>query len=250
MTETELTLVESAGRFPKVDLVEPNSFGYLLATALVDRRPPLGYGFESRTKRRLLDAVHSAVAELKALPGVREVVRLKALLRPPGRSAFLRRRPAVHHARYDVAVWVETDDPDAATQLRTSPAWRQIETLLQQASTDVQVITGHNARRMGDVDHTRNGVFLLNFFYADSAAVNLAVWEYTAGWFQDQTGLRNSTLLRPDSATDYTVINHCRWDRLRDILPSLIFKPSFRRYVLAHFEANNTGAMPMLYHLA
>ncbi|MCX2930939.1 hypothetical protein ORI20_11665 [Mycobacterium sp. CVI_P3] len=52
------------------------------------------------------------------------------------------------------------------------------------------------------------------------------------------------------SDTDNTVINHCRWDKLRNILPSLVFKPSFRRYVLANFEANNTAAIPILYRLA
>jgi hypothetical protein len=81
---------------------------------------------------------------------------------------------------------------------------------------------------------------------------NLAVWEYTAGWFEDQTGLRNSTVLLPEAGPrkDYTIINHCRWDSLWDILPSLAFKRSFRTYVLAHFEANNTAAIPILYRLA
>lgn len=250
MADTEINLIPDAGHFPKVDLVKPNPFGYVLAAAVVDRRMPFAYRFESRGKRRLLSELHTGVADLKALPGVREVVVLKALVRPPGRGEFLRTRPAVHIARYDVAVWVETDDPDAAAHVRTSPSWRRIETLLAQASSDVQVITGHNARRMGDVDHSCDGVFLINYFYADSQDVNLAVWEYTAGRFQDQTGLHNSILLKPDSATDYTVINHCRWDKLRNIMPALVLKPSFRRYVLTHFDANNTAPMPMLYRLA
>jgi len=250
MTDTELNVVQNAGPFPKADLVAPNSFGYLVAAAVVDRRPPFGYFVESSTKRGLLRALRAAATDLKAAPGVREAVVLKTLVRPPGEGAFLRKRPAVHRARYDVAIWVETDTPAGAALLRNSAQWRRIETLLKAASTDIQVITGHNARRMGDVDHTRDGVFLINYFYADSTDVNLAVWEYTAGWFQDQTGLHNSILLRPDSDTDYTVINHCRWDRLREILPAIVFKPSFRSYVLAHFEANNTAAMPILYHLA
>ena len=110
----------------------------------------------------------------------------------------------------------------------------------------------NNGRRMGPVDLSRVGVFLFNYFYADRRAQNLAVWEYTAGWFADQTGLDNSTLLIPEAGQDcpYTVINHCRWDRLGDILPSLLLKPSFRSYVLRHFEANDTAAIPILYRLA
>ncbi|MCB1513010.1 MAG: hypothetical protein KDJ36_19105, partial [Hyphomicrobiaceae bacterium] len=79
-----------------------------------------------------------------------------------------------------------------------------------------------------------------------------AVWDYTAGWFMDQTGLDNSVLTRPldQKGAKYTIVNHCRWDGLGDIVPSLLFKKSFRNYVLAHFEANDTAAIPVLYRLA
>ena len=50
--------------------------------------------------------------------------------------------------------------------------------------------------------------------------------------------------------SDYNVINHCRWDKLSDILPSLIFNKTFSPYVLDNFYANNVGAMPILYKLA
>jgi hypothetical protein len=63
--------------------------------------------------------------------------------------------------------------------------------------------------------------------------------------------LDNSTLLQPLRSDDseYTLINHCRWDHLRNVLPSLIFKRSFHDYVLAHFDANDTAPMPILYGL-
>ncbi|MFT4620316.1 MAG: hypothetical protein ACI9KS_001873 [Sulfitobacter sp.] len=89
-------------------------------------------------------------------------------------------------------------------------------------------------------------------FYADSLDINLQVWNYTAGWFQDQTGLNNSTVLLPNEISDmpYTIINHCRWDGLRDILPALLFNKSFRPFVLNNFEKNNSAAMPILYQLS
>ena len=113
-------------------------------------------------------------------------------------------------------------------------------------------ITASNARRIGPVDHSRPGVFLFNYFFADSVEQNLAVWNYTAGWFQAETGLDNSTVLLPTAAarSNYSIINHCRWDRLGQILPSLIFKKSFHSYVLDNFAANNVAAMPVLYRLA
>lgn len=106
-------------------------------------------------------------------------------------------------------------------------------------------------RRIGPVDHRRDGVFLINYFYADRTDLNLAAWQYTAGWFMDQTGLDNSTVLLPIETSEprYRIVNHARWDRWRDILPSLILKRSFRTYVLEHFRANGVAAMPILYRL-
>ena len=37
---------------------------------------------------------------------------------------------------------------------------------------------------------------------------------------------------------------------MRDVLPSLVFKRTFRTYVLANFEANRVAAMPILYRMA
>ncbi len=247
-----LNLVDTAGSFPRVRLVPPNPYGYLLAAAVVDHRPPSGFFLEGRHKRKLLTALKDLVAALAATPGVRNATLLKTLVAPPGRGAFLKQRPHVHVAHYDVALWVETDDPQTCVTVCNTAAWHDIEAALRGASEDVQVIYGRNPRRIGDVDHDRDGVFLLNYFYADDAEQNLAVWEYTAGWFQDQTGLDNSIVLLPEGGTptDYVIVNHCRWDRLRDVAPSLVFKRSFRTYVLAHFEANATAPMPILYRLA
>ena len=76
---------------------------------------------------------------------------------------------------------------------------------------------------------------------------------YTAGWFQDQTGLDNSTVLRPldpaQSTGGYSLVNHCRWDRLRDVLPALVLKPSFRTFVLHTFAEHRTAPHPVLYRL-
>ncbi len=248
----DLNIVKDAGSFPRVTLVPPHPYGYVVAGAVIDRRLPFAYAIESRRKRRLLTSLKAHAETLKSMPGVRDVVVLKTLVQPPGRGALLKKRPNVHVAHYDVAIWLEADDPDTANAIRRGEVWQQVESLLREASADVQVVTGRNVRRMGDVDHTRDGVFLINYFYADRVEQNLAVWEYTAGWFQDQTNLHNSILLLPQegSDTDNTVINHCRWDKLRNIMPALVFKPSFRRYVLANFEANDTAAIPILYRLA
>ena len=67
-----------------------------------------------------------------------------------------------------------------------------------------------------------------------------------------KTDLNNSRVLAPleGERQDYGIINHCRWDHLRDVAPNLIFRPSFRKFVLANFAANRISAQPTRYRLA
>ncbi|MGK8503604.1 hypothetical protein [Nocardia asiatica] len=103
-----------------------------------------------------------------------------------------------------------------------------------------------------DVDATRQGVFLFNFLYGQEEKELVPVWEYTAGWWAINRGLDNSRVMQPlpGEPRDCGIINHCRWDRLRDVAPKMIFRPSFRRFVLADFAANDISAHPALYRPA
>jgi len=252
IVEPNLQRLPLTQEYRKARLVEPTGSGYLFFAAEIDAHPP--FLWASRTKRYLLEDCARWCARIARDAGVLEAVTFQAILIPPiGEAAFLRRRRnQFHRARFDLAMLVETDSVERAEALRTSPLFRPLEARVREDAGHVYVVTASNAKRIGAVDHTRDGVFLFNYFYADSPAQNLAVWEYTAGWFQQETGLDNSTVLTPTRAdlSEYTLINHCRWDRLRDVLPSLVFKRSFRDFVLAHFDANDTAPMPILYKLA
>lgn len=46
---------------------------------------------------------------------------------------------------------------------------------------------------------------------------------------------------------DYGLINHASWPALGTFLPSLILRPTFRRFVLANFKANGVAAQPIIY---
>jgi hypothetical protein len=236
----------------KARLVQPAGSGYVFLAAEVDAHPP--FLWSSRAKRHLIEDCASWCARIAREAGVLEAVTFKAILAPPiGEPRFLhRRREQFHHARFDLAVLIETESVERAEALFAGASFRALEAHVRDEAGHVYVVTASNAKRIGAVDHRRDGVFLFNYFYADSPAQNLAVWEYTAGWFQRETGLDNSTVLMPTQAdlSEYTLINHCRWDRLADVLPSLVFKRSFRDFVLAHFDANDSAPMPILYHLA
>jgi hypothetical protein len=245
----DFVYVDTGRRFPQAKLIQPTTSGYLLVAAEVDRRPM--FLPNSRAKRRLLRRLKEQVASLRADERVLEAVAFDGLLAPPGRGELLKHRPGVPVARFDVAVLAETTSPAAAAELEGEQPWRELTDTIEAASRRSYHLRGHNVRRMGPVDHHHQGVFLFNYFYADRTDRNLAAWQYTAGWFADQTGLDNSTVLLPDATSEprYRLINHARWDRLWDVLPSLAFKRSFHTYVLEHFRANRVAAMPVLYRL-
>ena len=250
--QTKLKKEKDEGtRFPRVKLAEPLPSGFVHVAAEVDARPP--FLPNSRKKRQLLACCKEWCRQLEDEAEVLDAVVFDALVATPGRGEFLKKRPGkVHVARFDLAVLIETITPEAADALKASPAYADMERTIRETASFTHVVTATNPKSMGPVDHTRQGVFLFNYFFADDTAENLAVWEYTAGWFQQETGLDNSTVLLPHDGerSEYNIMNHCRWDRLRDVMPSLLFKRSFRSYVLANFEASNVAAIPILYRMA
>jgi hypothetical protein len=68
---------------------------------------------------------------------------------------------------------------------------------LESKAKRLHVMAGRNAKRVGDVDQTRQGLFLFNYFVADDVDVMMQLWDYLADWYQVETGLDNSTLLVP-----------------------------------------------------
>lgn len=247
-----LTIVGPKDRFPEVTLMEPVQSGYLMLALEVDHRPPIGFFIQSRRKTRLLKDLKVLARTLLSNSDVLDASVFKALIVPPGRGAFLKERLHVEVARFDVVMLIEFTSLEVAQGFKDTSKWKEaVASAKQNAQKSVNIVAS-NTRHIGPVDHTRDGVFLFNYFYADRLDLNLKVWNYTAGWFQDQTGLDNSTVLLPQDASKlpYTIINHCRWDRLRDILPAILFNRSFKPFVLDNFEQNNTAAIPILYKLA
>lgn len=234
--------------FPQVKLTAPLRNRFVLMAAAVDHRPSIFP--PSRAKRRLLDTCKQRCVGLCGIPGVVSAHVFRALLIPPGRGDYLKRRPDLHVARFDVVALVEFE-PDARDAVFASTDLHCISSALAATSTAHCQIEATNMRRIDSVDHTRSGIFLFNYFVASDLQQNLDVWNYTAGWFQKETGLDNSTVLVPiESAhTPFTLINHCRWDHLSDILPALLFKRAFRQFVLESFDANDVAAVPILYRL-
>jgi hypothetical protein len=191
-------------------------------------------------------------AHLKALAAgieAREVNVFRALFRTPGEGDGLLAARGIHPARYDVVVLIRTVTVEAALAVRESAAYKELGETLRAAARRTHEVVASNAGRLGDVDHGQDHYFLFNYFYADDRETLLKVWEYTAGWFQVKTALPNSALMQPleGEPADYGLINHASWPTLRTFLPSLVFRPTFRSFVLANFKANGVAAQPIIY---
>ncbi|MEV5324436.1 hypothetical protein WBK31_23610 [Nonomuraea sp. N2-4H] len=191
-------------------------------------------------------------ARLKALAAdveAREANVFRAVLRPPGEGDELLAARGVPPARYDIVVLIRTASVEAAHAARESAAYRELARTLRARARRTYETVAENAARLGDVDHGQDHYFLFNYFYADDRDILLKVWEYTAGWFQAKTALPDSALMRPveGEAGGYGLINHASWPTLGTFLPGLIFRPSFRSFVLATFKANGIAAQPIIY---
>jgi len=235
----------------KVSLTEPTDNGFLVLAAETGRWVgPLPW--PSRRRRRLLARVVGLGKRLAQRDDVIEAVAFRGALRPPGEGAALLHRAGNRPARYDVVVLLRTTTVEAVEAIRADAAYREMVAVIDGDSGHAYRVAAANAARIADVDHGLPGWFLFNYFHCDDAQTVYNVWEYTAGWFQRHTALPDSTLLRPlpGEPTDYSVVNHASWPTLRTFLPSLLFRRTFRSFVLANFQANDVAAQPIIYRRA
>jgi hypothetical protein len=238
------------GEGPRAPLQSPGEAGYLLLAAKTQRRQP--FLPASRDQRVLVDSVSRRLAELARVDTVIRADLFVARLVAPGMGHELLRRRAIAPTRFDVVLLLRTADPAGAVALRDSPAYRQLRADVGSAALDTYEVAARNVRRIADVERNRSSVFLFNYFYADDPRRLLPVWEYTAGWFVENTALPDSEVMAPldGERADYGIINHASWPHWRTFLPHLALRPSFRRFVLGTFAANHIAAQPILYRLA
>lgn len=230
-------------------LIQPSAAGFVHIGASSGRwRLPLAL---PRTGRRsVLALMDTAATALRSDPRVVRADVFEAFLRPPGQPSHAAGQD-IPEADFDAVLLIETTSVTVAAELSADEVLTRLLADLGRTATRSLVFTGSNLRRIVPVDHERQGVFLFNYFSAADVDTNLSAWQYTAGWFQDETRLDNSTLLQPTDpvASPYQLVNHCRWDHLRDVLPSLLFKRSFRTFVLRVFHDRRVVPRPILYRL-
>lgn len=198
-----INIVNQDLQFRKVSLVEPTGHFYLHIATEVDKSFLPFFLTTSLKKKKLIDQCKQFCRKILKENNIVSAVVFKAQLIPPGQGKFIeQRKEIVHIAKFDVAVLIEATTLEAINDIKNSDAFKLLNTAVQKASTFSHIITATNVKYINSVDHNKQGVFLFNYFFGDSLQQNLGVWEYTAGWFQQETGLDNSTVLLHSIASD------------------------------------------------
>ena len=247
----EPQIVNPNPKYSRVNLIEPTTLGYIHVAAEVDPHP-VPFMPNGREKTELLNRLKGLARQLEWLDVVEKVTVFDAIAIAPPSSYVKEREESFRIARFDIVVLIEATSPETAREVQATPAYKALMDALRSKAKDLHVIAARNARRVGDVDKSKKGLFLFNYFVGDDADVTLQLWDYMAGWYEVETGMDNSTLLIPleDERSDYVIINNARWGvSLPRFLWRQMSKRSFRSYVLANLEANRVGAMPILYRL-
>lgn len=247
-----IKLVNKHLNYKKVSLITPSTSNYIHIAAEIDEKATPFFITTSSKKKKLITNCKTWCSDLEKIKGINEISLFQATMIPPGIGKYVQENSSkIHLAKFDFVILIEMHSEKIYDEIKNNATFKLMIDNIQEIANFTAITPALNIRRIHNVNHKKKGVFLFNYFSALNIEQNLSVWEYTAGWFEKETNLDNSTLLLPldNKTAKYSIINHCRWDKYLDILPSLIFKKTFKKYVLDNFYVNNVGAQPILYKI-
>jgi hypothetical protein len=241
----EPRIVNPGDHYRPAALVEPSPSGYIHIAAEIDppRRP--GPARPRPARRRALAALSGPARELAGGPQTlsAELFTVAGFTPQPVPERY---RDSV--GRYDVVVLIKTETVAGLPGVTADPSYRRLLGVLDAHARLVTVTQAGNARRIGDVPAAGRLHLFNHFLTANDAA--LAVWDYLAGWYQQETGLTNSEVMAPiePDSTPFAFINHASWDMgMVRFAATQVFRPSFRSFVIANMRANEMSSLPYLY---
>lgn len=255
-SSTDQHAIIADATYSKATYIEPTTLGYIHIGAEVQPSTlPITLLPPSGEKAALLRRLKQHVRKLEQLDAVETATVFKAVTMPPfQRFPYIKNHiDSLRLARFDIAVLIETKSPAVVPDVQDTAAYQTLVETIQSEAAQMHVMAARNEKRIGDVDKTRDRLFIFNHFVADDPDVLLELFDHLAGGYVAETGLDNSTLLVPfnDDDADFVAINNAQWDisRFRFLWWELT-NPSLRKYVQTNLKANHAGAMPVLYRLA
>jgi hypothetical protein len=231
-------------------LVEPARGEYLLITAIVEPQNRPGPVVPGRVRSEVLAELDTHARALRGSHPECTVQLFRAVAFPPFQATSVPARRQEVIGRYDVVALVTTAAAaDELAPVEADPAYQGLLGVLRNRGDLVVVTKARNARRIAEVP-AADRLHLFNFFLADDEPAALHVWEYLAGWYCQEMGMRDSEVLLPiePDGTPFAFVNHASWNvSLARFVSRQMSRRSFRSFVIANLQANNIGSLPFLY---
>jgi hypothetical protein len=244
----EAKITNPGGRYHRASLVEPSHSGYVHIAAQIDPPTRPGPARATRARNEALGRLSRERSRLAQQHPDWDVDLFRAVGFPPLDSLPIPERYRSAAAFYDVIVLVKTTTTTELPSLSEDAAYQAMLHALDQHARSVTITQARNARRIADVP-SEEKLHLFNHFLAEDAGA-LDVWDYVAGWYQQEMRLKNSEVLAPIDAhsTPFAFINHASWNMtLPRFIARQLSRPSFRTFVLANLRDNDIGSLPYLY---
>jgi hypothetical protein len=231
-------------------LVEPAGGGYLLIAAIVQPQNRPGPVVPSRGRSEVLVELDTHAGALRASHPGCDVQLFHAVAFPPFEATPVPAKYQDMIGRYDVIALVTTTAADDLTTVEDDPVYQRLLDGLRDRSEQMVVTKASNGRRIATVPPS-DKLHLFNFFLAEDHPGALHVWEYLAGWYYQEMGMRDSEVLLPiePDSTPFSFVNHASWNlSLARFVSRQMTRGTFRDFVMANLSANSIGSLPFLYH--
>jgi hypothetical protein len=243
-------IINTGARYRPARLAEPSATGYLHLAAEIDPPSAPGPVRSSPTRNEALAQLSHRRQALASRPAT-TVELYRAAMFPPLSALAIPERYQHDVARFDVIVLIKTAAVGDLPSVEEDLAYRGVLDALHQHARKVTITRARSARRIADVG-PGDRLHLFNHFLTDNPAA-LDVWDYLAGWYQQEMGLTNSEVMAPlDSGTSpFAFINHASWNiSLPGFVSRQLTRRSFRTFVTANLRANDMSSLPYLYRPA
>ena len=249
MTDMPETKITNPGeRYHRASLIEPSHSGYVHIAAQIDPPSRPGPARPTRARNEALARLSLERSRLTQRHPDWSVDVFRAFGFPPLDALPMPERYRSLAALYDVTVLIKTPTTAELSPISKDAAYQAVLGVLDQRARSPTITSARNARRIADVPAAAQ-LHLFNHFFAEDHSA-LDVWDYMAGWYQQEMGLRNSEVLAPiePDSTPFAFINHASWDiGLARFVSRQLSRRSFRSFVIANLRDNNIGALPFLY---
>jgi hypothetical protein len=249
MTSVREAKINNPGeQYHRASLIEPSTSGYVHIAAQIDPPSRPGPARPTRARRDALALLGRERARLAERHPGWAVELFRAVSFPPLDALPLPERDRSVAAFYDVIVLIKTGTTAEVASVSEDAAYQAVLDVLDRRAHSLTITPARNVRRIADVPASGKLHLFNHFFAEDSGALD--VWDYLAGWYQQEMGLSNSEVLAPiePDSSPFAFINHASWDiGLARFISRQLSRRSFRSFVLANLRDNDVGSLPFLY---